>query len=74
VTTLRHTLAEATFYQNVPFMEYLLDHGAGPSIRTEKDGWAAWEIAVSGDGHPRVIDVLAARDISPATLWGIPGH
>lgn len=55
-------------------MEYLLDDGSDRSIRTEKDGLSAWEIAVSGDGLPRVIDALAGRDISPATLWGILGH
>jgi hypothetical protein len=44
-------------------MEYLLDHGSDGSIRTEKDGLTAWEIAASGDGPPRVIDALAGRDI-----------
>ena len=69
--TLRHALGEATFYENIDFVEYLLDHGADPSIRPEKDGLTAWEIAVSEDGLPSVIDALVGSGISPATLWGI---
>ena len=37
--TLRHALGEATFYENIDFVEYLLDHGADLSIRLEKDGF-----------------------------------
>jgi ankyrin repeat protein len=69
--TLRHALGEAAFYENVDFVEYLLDHGADPSIRPEKDGLTAWEIAVSDDGLPSVVDALVNKGISPATLWGI---
>lgn len=69
--TLRHALGEATFYENVDSIEFLLDQGADPSIRSEKDGRTAWEIAVSGDGLSRGIDALACKGISPATLWGI---
>ena len=68
---LRHALGEATYYENNDFIEYLLDHGADPSIRSEKDGRTAWEIAVSEDGVPSVIDALIRKGISPATLWGI---
>jgi hypothetical protein len=31
----------------------------------------AWEIAVSDDGLPSVVDALVNKGISPATLWGI---
>lgn len=68
---LRHALGEATFYENIDMMEYLLDHGADPSIRSQKDGRTAWEIAVSEDGMPSVVDALVGKGISSATLWGI---
>lgn len=70
-STLRHVLDEATFYENIDFVEYLLDHGADPSIRPEKDGLTAWEIAVSEDGLLSVIDALVSKGISSVTLWGI---
>jgi hypothetical protein len=68
---LRHALGEATFYENVDFIEYLLEHGADPSLRSDKDPRTAWEIAISEDGLPSVVDALVNKGVSPATLWGI---
>ena len=69
--SLRHALGEATYHENTHFIEYLLDHGADPSVRPEKDGLTAWEIAISEDGQPSVVAALVGRGISPSTLWGI---
>jgi hypothetical protein len=68
---LRHALGEATFFENVEFVGYLLDHGADPSIRSDPGGRTAWEIAVSEDGLPILVSAFVERGISPATLWGI---
>jgi hypothetical protein len=69
---LRHALGEAAFWENIGFVEYLLDHGADPFIQSENDGLTAWDIALL-ENLANVIDALAGKGISPATLWGILG-
>lgn len=69
--TLRHALGEAAFFGNYRLVDYLLDHGADPSIRSDADGLTVWDIACSDGGVPSLTALLGRRGISPATLWGI---
>lgn len=64
-------LANQSIYETEKLAEYLLGHGADVTIRSGKDRLTAYEIAISEDGHLRIMHALVGKGISPASSGGI---